>query len=159
MNRGKRQNSKQPRTHSHVQKRYPCLTIATARPLVLPKGYRTCSVLVSSSTHHMTAATEASSNLQPSTSLEQAIQTTATSQRTHDTRANTTARRSASASVIHVLALRRIALLLRVALLRVHRLLLVLHGWLVVALLLAAIVVVLRRRRSVRARPAHGWCR
>lgn len=81
--------------------------------------------------------------------LEQTIQTTATSQSTHNTRANPRATRPAS-SIILVLPLRRISLL------RVHGLLLVLHGRLVVALLLAAVVVLLTWRRAVGTGPAHG---
>jgi hypothetical protein len=141
-------------SQSHVQKRYPCLTIATVRPLLPPNNYRICSTLDCS----LATPRRIYSRLQPTTSLEQAIQTTATSQRTHDTRTNTTARRSTSASVIHILALRRIALWW-VALLRVHRLLLVLHGRLVVAWLLAAVIVVLGGWRAIWTRSAHGWGR
>lgn len=81
--------------------------------------------------------------------LEQTIQTTATSQSTHNTRANPRATRPAS-SIILVLPLRRIPLL------RVHGLLLVLHGRLVVALLLAAVVILLAGWRAVGTGPAHG---
>jgi len=82
--------------------------------------------------------------------LKQTVQTTTTGQRTHNTGANPRPTRSTS-PVILILSLRRIALW-RVALLRIHRLLLVLHGRLVVALLLAA------GRRAVGTGAAHGRC-
>jgi len=84
--------------------------------------------------------------------LEQTIQTTATSQRAHDTRAYATAR-GTTAPIVLVLALRR-----RIPLLLVHGLLLVLHRLLLIGhlLLLLAAVVVLAWGRAVGSRAAHG---
>jgi hypothetical protein len=83
--------------------------------------------------------------------LKQTIQTTTTCQRTHNSRANPTT--TSTPAIVLILSLWRVALL------RVHGLLLVLHGRLVVALLLAAVVVLaggraVALRRWRRAVPA-----
>ena len=83
--------------------------------------------------------------------LEQTIQTTTTSQRSHNTRADPPAGGS-PAPIVLVAAGRRVALLRRV-----HGLLLVLHGLLLVGPLLAAVVVLaLAWRGPVGAWAAHG---